>query len=77
MQQPEGFESAEYPNSVCELKKSLYGLKQAPRCWSQKLCDVMSKRGLDQSQCDLSLFYGKINMSTMKNKCACVLGCLC
>ncbi|GKA49558.1 retrovirus-related pol polyprotein from transposon TNT 1-94 [Tanacetum coccineum] len=31
VQQPQGFESNEFPNHVCKLDKALYGLKQASR----------------------------------------------
>lgn len=31
MQQLEGFEHPQYPNSVCKLLEAIYGLKQAPR----------------------------------------------
>ncbi|KAK1651647.1 hypothetical protein QYE76_069452 [Lolium multiflorum] len=33
MQQPPGFEDAQYPNHVCKLQRSIYGLKQSPRAW--------------------------------------------
>jgi len=60
MDQPKGFENLDFPSYVCKLKKSLYGLKQAPRCWSNKFVQVMLEKGLIQSECDPSYFYGEL-----------------
>ncbi|KAK1602429.1 hypothetical protein QYE76_037452 [Lolium multiflorum] len=35
LQQPPGFEDAQYPNHVCKLQRSIYGLKQSPHAWTE------------------------------------------
>ena len=56
MLQPQGFKSKEFPNYVCQLRKSLYGLKQALRAWFQWLCSFLFKIGFVGSNSDSSLF---------------------
>lgn len=56
MQQPEGFESQDNPNSVCKLQKSLYGLKQSARAWNEKLDKTLIAAGFKRSDGDCCLY---------------------
>ncbi|BBN68591.1 hypothetical protein Prudu_489S000400 [Prunus dulcis] len=60
MHQPPGFSDPNFPNHVCQLKKSLYGLKQAPRAWFDKLFQALKSLGFTQSSSDASLFVLKV-----------------
>ena len=57
MDQPPGFQDAQYPHHVCKLRKSLYGLKQAPREWFQKLTSRLLQLGFQGSKTDTSLYF--------------------
>ena len=57
MDQPPGFQDAQYPHHVCKLRKSLYGLKQAPREWFQKLTRQFLQLGFQGSKTDTSLYF--------------------
>ena len=57
MDQPQGFQDAQYPHHVCQLKKSLYGLKQAPREWFHKLTSQLIHLRFQGSKTDTSLYY--------------------
>ena len=57
MDQPQGFQDAQYPHHVCQLQKSLYGLKQAPREWFHKLTNQLIQLGFQGSKIDTSLYY--------------------
>nr|GEW27153.1 ribonuclease H-like domain-containing protein [Tanacetum cinerariifolium] len=52
---PEGY-FAPNDTRLYKLNKSLYGLKHAPRKWNEKLSDILSEFGFDQSKNDHSLF---------------------
>ncbi|KAJ0826856.1 putative RNA-directed DNA polymerase [Helianthus annuus] len=52
---PDGYDTNS-KTKVCKLNKSLYGLKQAPRMWNEKLVDVLTDLGFEQSKCDHSMF---------------------
>jgi hypothetical protein len=56
MQQPPGFEDAQYPNHVCKLQRSIYGLKQSPRAWYARLSARLFQLGFTSSKADTSLF---------------------
>ena len=56
MSQPPGFINPQFPDFVCQLKKSLYGLKQAPRKWFKKLSLYLISIGFQGSKIDSSLF---------------------
>ena len=56
VEQPEGFESHEYPNHVYKLKKALYGLKQAPRAWYECLTSYLLENGFKKGCVDTTLF---------------------
>ncbi|KAI5336671.1 hypothetical protein L3X38_015939 [Prunus dulcis] len=60
MHQPPGFSDPNFPNHVCQLKKSLYGLRQAPRAWFDKLFQALKSLGFTQSSSDASLFVLKV-----------------
>ena len=57
MDQPPGFQDAQYPHHVCQLRKSLYGLKQAPWEWFQKLTSRLLQLGFQGSKTDTSLYF--------------------
>ncbi|XP_059451010.1 uncharacterized mitochondrial protein AtMg00810-like [Corylus avellana] len=57
MEQPQGFEDANFPDHVCRLHKSLYGLKQAPRAWFMRLSQALMELGFSGSLVDTSLFH--------------------
>ena len=57
MSQPPGFINPQFPDFVCQLKKSLYGLKQAPREWLKKLSLYLISIGFQGSKTDSSLFF--------------------
>ena len=52
MSQPPGFINPQFPDFVCQLKKSLYGLKQAPREWFKKLSSYLISIGFQGSKTD-------------------------
>ncbi|XP_071677013.1 uncharacterized mitochondrial protein AtMg00810-like [Lolium perenne] len=56
MQQPPGFEDAQYPQHVCKLQRSIYGLKQSPRAWYARLSAHLFQLGFTSSKADTSLF---------------------
>ncbi|KAL5773724.1 hypothetical protein ACOSP7_013365 [Xanthoceras sorbifolium] len=56
MEQPSGFESFQFPQHVCKLKKAFYRLKQAPRAWFNKLKTALLSWGFSNSKSDVSLF---------------------
>jgi hypothetical protein len=56
MQQPPGFEDAQYPQHVCKLQRSIYGLKQSPRAWYARLSARLFQLGFTSSKADTSLF---------------------
>ncbi|KAJ4720471.1 Retrovirus-related Pol polyprotein from transposon TNT 1-94 [Melia azedarach] len=62
MTQPDGFVDKTRPEHVCKLGKALYGLKQAPRAWFEKLKNALKSWGFNNSRCDTSLFFRRINM---------------
>ena len=57
MDQPQGFQDAQYPHHVCQLQKLLYGLKQAPREWFHKLTIQLIQLGFQGSKTNTSLYY--------------------
>lgn len=79
--QPESFMDKTKPKHVCKLKKALHGLKQAPRVWFEKLKNALKSLEFNNSRCDTSLFFRKVNMDLVviliyvddiiatKNKC--------
>ncbi|KAK1662802.1 hypothetical protein QYE76_050961 [Lolium multiflorum] len=56
MQQPPGFEDAQYPQHVCKLQRSIYGLKQSPCAWYARLSARLFQLGFTSSKADTSLF---------------------
>jgi hypothetical protein len=56
MQQPPGFEDAQYPSHVCKLQRAIYGLKQSPRAWYARLSTRLHELGFVSSKADTSLF---------------------
>jgi histone deacetylase 1/2 len=56
MQQPPGFEDAQYPTHVCKLQRAIYGLKQSPRAWYARLSARLLQLGFVPSRADTSLF---------------------
>ena len=56
MQQPPGFEDAQYPSHVCKLQRAIYGLKQSPRAWYARLSTLLLQLGFISSKADTSLF---------------------
>jgi hypothetical protein len=51
---PPGYEQS--ADELFQLKKCLYGLKQAARKWHQKICKVLTKCGLRQTEADKCVF---------------------
>ena len=58
MELPQGFD-ADKSKYVLKLRRSLYGLKQSAMNWFNTLSSALRAYGLDQSQLDPCLFYGK------------------
>jgi hypothetical protein len=56
MQQPPGFEDAQYPSHVCKLQRAIYGLKQSPRAWYARLSTRLHELGFVSSKADTSMF---------------------
>lgn len=56
MRQPPSFESPEYPNYICKLRKPIYGLKQASHAWYTELTSFLICMGFVMSRSDNSLF---------------------
>lgn len=61
MEQPEGFESSEYPGYVYRLRKALYGLKQAPRAWYSRLDSHLISKGFKRGNVDCTLYTKDVN----------------
>jgi hypothetical protein len=61
IKQPPGYESSQYPETVCKLDRTLYGLKQAPRAWYSRLSTKLQELGFHSSKADTSLFIYKRN----------------
>ncbi|KAI3692966.1 hypothetical protein L6452_32791 [Arctium lappa] len=56
VQQPPGFESAEFPNYVYDLDKALYGLIQAPRVGYATLSIFLINNRFEKGSIDTTLF---------------------
>lgn len=54
--QPLGFQSQDYLEHVCKLRKALYWLKQAPRAWYGKIVEFLTHSGYYVTHADSSLF---------------------
>ena len=61
VEQPPGFENAEFEDFVYFLFKALYGLKQAPRTWYDTLSEFLLENGFTRGVIDKTLFYKKHN----------------
>ena len=56
VEQPPEFESFNFPNHVCKLKRALYGLKEAPRAWYERLRKFLICSGFKMGKIDTTLF---------------------
>jgi histone deacetylase 1/2 len=56
MQQPPGFEDAQYPSHMCKLQRAIYELKQSPRAWYARLSTHLHELGFVSSKADTSMF---------------------
>ncbi|GJZ38268.1 retrovirus-related pol polyprotein from transposon TNT 1-94 [Tanacetum coccineum] len=59
MKQAPGFESSEFPDYVCKLKKALCGPKQAPRAWYKTLSTFLIPNKFIRGRIDNKLFIYK------------------
>jgi hypothetical protein len=64
VEQPQGFESVEFPNMAYRLRKALYGLKQAPRAWYGRLRGFLFNKGFEMGKV-IRLFFssGRVMIS--------------
>jgi hypothetical protein len=62
---PEGMNEVDKSEFVLKLNRSLYGLKQAPKTWNNLLNDFLMSIGLERSEMDQCLYFGRINGSVI------------
>ena len=65
VQQPSGFEDADFPDFIYRLFKALYGLKQAPRAWYDTLSQFFIENHFIRGTIDKTLFHGNYNGSSI------------
>ena len=56
VEQPPGFENANFSTHVFKLTKTLYGLKQVPRAWYEKLSSFLIQNNFMKCKVDTTLF---------------------
>lgn len=56
MSQPPGFVSTNAERKVCLLNKSIYGLRKSARIWYEKLHNILTGAGYNQSRADSCLY---------------------
>jgi len=68
MEQPEGFEDADWPLYVCLLLKNLYGLKQSARRWNKTFDKFAHEFNLLPSIADPCVYYSNDEQHSDKVK---------